>query len=126
MKTAFDPRHQRRKQAVQDLFTWGFNDDQHGCELAQQVVTKIPEIDKLIIKAAPQWPIDQINRVDLAILRLALYELEIVKTEPLKVIVDEAVELAKEFGSESSSSFVNGVLGNIIKEEKENEQPSTA
>jgi len=63
------------------------------------------------------WPVDKLNKIDLAILRLAIYELERKKTPP-KVIIDEAVELAKEFGGENSPSFINGVLGTIYKEAK--------
>ena len=61
------------------------------------------------------WPVDKLNKIDLAILRLAIYELENLEVPP-KVVIDEAVELAKEFGSENSPSFVNGVLGTIYKE----------
>lgn len=81
--------------------------------VATQVVKKSPRIDKEIAVAAPEWPLQRINKIDLAILRLAIYELLIKKAEPPKVIIDEAVELAKEFGSENSASFVNGALGNI-------------
>lgn len=117
MKTPFDPRHQRREKTIQALFTWGFQPENKENELAANVVKHVEQIDGLIQESAPQWPLDQINRIDLAILRLAIYELTVSKSEPVKVVVDEAVELAKEFGSESSPSFVNGVLGNIIKEE---------
>lgn len=72
------------------------------------------KIDKIITKAAPAWPIDKINKIDLAILRFAVYEL-MEKVTPQKVVIDEAVEIAKEYGSESSSSFVNGVLGTIYE-----------
>ncbi len=119
MKTPFDPRHQKREEAIQTLFAWGFKQQEITNKLAQDVVGKINEIDELICRSAPQWPLEQINRVDLAILRLAIYELVFVKKEPLKVVIDEAVELAKEFGSESSPSFVNGVLGNIVNKEDE-------
>lgn len=73
-------------------------------------------IDPLIEKKAPEWPIDKLNKTDLAILRLAIYEMTIEKKQPVKVIIDEAVELAKEIGGENSSSFVNGVLGTIAQE----------
>lgn len=119
MKTPFDPRHQRREEAVQELFTWGFQKNQARSKLVSQVIKNVSELDKLIVESASQWPLEQINHIDLAVLRLALYELMIAKSEPVKVIIDEAVELAKEFGSESSPAFVNGVLGHILKE-KEN------
>lgn len=83
---------------------------------AGQILTKKSMIDKLIAKNAPTWPISQIAPVDLATLRLAIWELLFKKgREPYKVIIDEAVEIAKEYGSESSGSFVNGVLGTIVK-----------
>lgn len=88
-------------------------------EIAAQVLTKQKEIDKLIAKNAPAWPIDQIASVDLATLRLAIWELLFKRNrEPYKVVIDEAVEIAKEYGSESSGSFVNGVLGTIVKSAK--------
>ena len=74
-----------------------------------------PAIDQYILKAAPRWPLERINKIDLAILRLAIWELCFQKKEPPKVIIDEAVELAKEFGGENSPSFVNGVLGTIYE-----------
>ncbi|MDP3888658.1 MAG: transcription antitermination factor NusB [bacterium] len=122
MKTAFDPRHQKRKAAVQNLFAFGFNKEQFQDELTKKVSRNLKKIDNLVVQAAPAWPLDQINRIDLAVLRLAIYELVIVGKEPEKVIIDEAVELAKEFGGESSPSFVNGVLGHILKQ-KETKDP---
>ena len=70
----------------------------------------------MIAQNAPAWPIEQINPVDLATLRLAIYELLYKKKkEPYKVIIDEAVEIAKDYGTETSGSFINGVLGAIVK-----------
>lgn len=112
MKTRFDPRHQRRREAVKSLFAESFTHQKKLNDLAQEILTKKDEIDALIQTAAPTWPIDKLNKVDLAILRLAVYELKNDKTPP-KVVIDEAVELAKEFGGEASPSFVNGVLGTI-------------
>jgi len=116
MKTSTDPRHLRRREAVQSLFAQAFAKQVEEPELVKKVNLQKEKIDELIKKSAPQWPVDKLNRVDLAILRLAVYELENEDTPP-KVVIDEAVELAKEFGGESSSSFVNGVLGTIYKEE---------
>ena len=118
MKTARDPRHQKRREAVKILFAESYTPQPNKNELAEQVLSKKEAIDAKIAVAAPAWPIDKLNKIDLAILRLAVYELDNSDTPP-KVIIDEAVELAKEFGGESSSSFVNGVLGTIYKE-KEN------
>lgn len=113
MKTAFDPRHQRRRDAVKDLYAAGFNQSTQNT-LALTVLENKDLLDAQIAKCAPQWPIDKLNRIDLAILRLAVFELTVDKREPIKVIIDEAIELAKEFGSESSPSFINGVLGAIV------------
>lgn len=79
----------------------------------KKIIEILPKIDKKIQKAAPSWPVDRINRIDLAILRLAVYEL-LHEEAPNKVIIDEAVELAKEYGAEGSPGFVNGVLGTLI------------
>lgn len=115
LKTRSDPRHQKRRETVQSLFSFTFQKQQQLNSQAREVVQSLDLIDKEIEFAAPEWPIERINKIDLAILRLAVYELIIQKTEPPRVIIDEAVELAKEFGSENSSAFVNGVLGNILK-----------
>lgn len=115
MKTATDPRHLRRKNALKFLFAESFTHQKNIPELVQDIQKQIDEINKIIVESAPTWPIDKINKIDLAILHLAIYELKNENTPP-KVVIDEAVELAKEFGSESSGSFVNGVLGTIYDE----------
>ena len=114
MQTATDPRHLKRREAVKILFAETFAKQPNATPLVQQILKQSKKIDKLITKAAPTWPIANLNKIDLAILRLAIYELENSDTPP-KVIIDEAVELAKEYGGESSSSFINGVLGTIYK-----------
>lgn len=118
MKKASDPRHLRRRKAAKALFSWSFKEQKIDNQLAKEVIKHIKSIDKIIKRDAPLWPIEQINRIDLAILRLAIFELRIEKKEPEKVIIDEAVELAKEFGSEASPAFVNGVLGAVLKQDK--------
>jgi len=82
------------------------------------VLAKQPELDLVIEKAAPDWPIDRISPVDRNILRLGLYELLFAdrKEVPAKVAINEAIELAKQFGGDNSSRFVNGVLGAVYKE----------
>jgi len=121
LKTKSDPRHQKRREAVICLFSYLFNKDQEISPLCREVIDNLKNIDKKIVSSAPEWPLERINKIDLSILRLAIYELAIQKTEPPKVIIDEAVELAKELGSESSGPFINGVLGDIWKR---NEQPA--
>ena len=75
-----------------------------------------PYLDRIIEEAAPSWPVSQMPGVDKAILRIALYEIMIDETEktPVKAVINEAVELAKHFGSDNSSRFVNGVLGTVV------------
>lgn len=111
-----DPRHLKRVKIVQTLFAASFNSDQEIGEESKPVWDAKGQIDPLIEKTAPEWPLEKLNKIDLSILRLSIYELLIDKREPIKVIVDEAVELAKELGGENSPSFVNGVLGTIITE----------
>jgi transcription antitermination protein NusB len=115
MKTAIDPRHQRRIEITQELFSMSFHKQNFLKPETQKILDNLQFIDAQIAKAAPQWPINKITKVDLAVLRLAVYELKINKKEPYKVIIDEAVEIAKQFGGDNSGSFINGVLGTIIK-----------
>jgi N utilization substance protein B len=114
MKTSRDPRHQHRIDRMQSLFAYAFDPSQINPAITG-MMDRIPSIDEAIQSAAPEWPTDKIARIDLAILRLATYELTVEKTEPPKVIIDEAIELAKSFGNEHSAKFVNGVLGTILK-----------
>lgn len=113
MKTPLDPRHKRRQKIVEGLFKIEFHKKQRVDNHTKTILSHVNFIDKKIESAAPEFSIDKINKVDLAILRLAVYELLIEKTQPTKVIIDEAVELAKEYGGDSSPSFVNGALGNL-------------
>lgn len=112
MKSSHDPRHISRRKALKNLFTQTFRGG-----------TFDTEVDKIIIKAAPEWPIDKINRIDIAILRLSVEELLKGKTPP-KVVIDEAIELGKEYGSEATPSFVNGVLGTVLKNLNKDEHPN--
>lgn len=119
MKTSRDPRHLKRVAVIKGLFTWGFNQkNPPETETAKKVIDHLEKIDREIAQSAPTWPVKQINRIDLAILRLAIFELIIEKKQSYRVIADEAVELAKEFGSESSPAFINGVLGKVIEKHK--------
>lgn len=113
MKNPQDPRHKRRQKIVEDLFRVDFHKQKISPE-ASKIIGKKTQIDKFVQKAAPEFPVDKINKIDLAILRLAIYEMMIEKKEPARVIIDEAIELAKEYGGETSPQFVNGALGKII------------
>ncbi len=86
-------------------------------ELAEGVWAKQEWLDTLIARYAPEWPVDQIAIIDRNILRLAIYEILVGPDTPVKVAINEAVELAKQFGSDSSSRFVNGVLGTLVAKE---------
>jgi N utilization substance protein B len=134
-------RHLSRSIAMQSLYEWDFSgrkkedlnniveknikefgpgleDKDFIWELVNGVVAKISKINKIIEKAAPEWPIDQITIIDRNVLRIGLYELLYGNKEevPPKVAINEAIELAKTFGGESSGKFINGVLGTVFKE----------
>jgi len=134
-----DPRHNARRVAVAALFEWSFRPTTvEGSLLSVPVLIKaktfqkglagnlikgveknIEGIDKLIEKSATEWPLAQVAKIDLTILRLAIFELVFSKDRPPpKVVINEAIELGKEFGSETSGSFINGVLGNILENAK--------
>ena len=82
-------------------------------ELVHGVIQNQQDLDRNIQDFAPAWPLDQISIIDRNILRLAIYEILHDNNIPVKVTINEAVELAKTFGSDSSSRFVNGVLGSV-------------
>ena len=136
----FSIRHQSRMAAVQILYEWDLKEKKESLEdifnhffeinqikidpnfvkdLIHGVEKNIEEIDKLIEKTAPEWPIEQIAVIDKTILRLGIYELLFAKEVPPKAVINEAVELGKEFGSENSGKFVNGVLGTLYREKVE-------
>ncbi len=133
-------RHLCRSIALQSLFEWDFREKKKGqlkeivkhnmeefapgmgsvdfvFDLVTGTQEKLEEIDKLIVEAAPDWPLEQITNVDRNVLRLGIFELKYAKAKdvPPKVAINEAIELAKAFGGTSSGKFVNGVLGTIYK-----------
>ena len=131
-------RHLARTIAMQSLYEWDFAGqkkpiasivehtfkefaptfDDRGFvdELLKGVLDHLGAANDLITKYAPDWPLDQITIVDRNILRLGVYELKFCETVPSKVAINEAIELAKTFGGESSGKFVNGVLGAIYRD----------
>lgn len=115
MKTPLDPRHKKRQKVIQQLFAYSFLPKQAYHPPINKIVKNLEKIDCLIANAAPQFPIEKLNKIDLAILRLSVFELNIERRQPPKVIIDEAVELGKEYGSENSPKFINGVLGTILR-----------
>lgn len=133
-------RHLSRSIVLQSLYEWDFygkvgvlkdiidrniKDFGPGLEdltfifkLSEGVIKHMPEIDKIIEKAAPEWPIAQISIIDRNVLRIGLYELLYADKEevPPKVAINEAIELAKTFAGQTSGKFVNGVLGTVFKQ----------
>jgi len=87
-----------------------------AAELVKGVIANKQRLDDAIHHFAPAFPVDQLSAMDRTILRLALYEILVSKATPPKVAVNEAVELAKEFGADTSPKFVNGVLGSVISD----------
>lgn len=130
-------RHLARTIVLQSLYQWDFNkqegqlidvfkqnlddfapefdDGNFALNLLKGVETNLAEINKAITTYAPQWPLEQITTVDRNVLRMGIYELKYDESIPPKVAINEAIELAKTFGGESSGKFVNGVLGSIFK-----------
>jgi N utilization substance protein B len=129
-------RHLSRTIAMQSLYDWDFHQDRPILEIAKRVAEPVKkdidfeylnrvvkgaadsaaDHDEMIAKAAPEWPLDQISVIDKSILRLAAYELLNDKDIPPKVAINEAVEIAKTFGGENSSKFINGVLGTLYRQ----------
>ncbi len=134
-------RHLARSIVIQSLFEWDFRGQKDAVlsaaidrntaefapgasegpfmhELAEGIVKKQKELDMIITKAAPDWPLDKISIADRNVLRLGLYELLFADRAevPAKVAINEAIELAKSFGGDNSGKFVNGVLGSVYKE----------
>lgn len=134
-------RHLSRSIAMQSLFEWdflgmrdekleeivernvkefgpGIEDGNFVLSLAKGAISHLKEIDKIIERCAPEWPIAQIAMVDRNVLRIGIYELLYENRDevPPKVAINESIELAKNFGGENSGKFVNGVLGTIYRE----------
>ena len=88
-----------------------------GEVFARQLVTGVLQnranLDQLIHEHAPEWPIDQMAVIDRNVLRIAIYEFSIARITPLKVAINEAIEMAKTYGADSAPRFINGVLGSL-------------
>ena len=113
--TAHDPREVLQRHLAERAFTE--QAVEFSWHLLDGVLAHTPAIDGLIAQAAPNWPLDQMARVDVNILRIAVFELRFSENAhiPVRAAINEAVELAKSFGSASSRRFVNGVLGTLAK-----------
>ncbi len=88
-------------------------------QIINGVIPIVPKLDKIISEHAPEWPLDQVAVIDRNILRIALWEFGVEKCTPLKVAINEAIELAKVYGSDSSPRFINGVLGSLVNHASE-------
>ncbi|MGB9726595.1 MAG: transcription antitermination factor NusB [Minisyncoccia bacterium] len=99
----------------------GLEDIEYPKNLLEGILNHLEEINQLIVQGAPEWPLKQINIIDRNVLRIGIYELLFAdkKEVPPKVAINEAVELAKVFGGDSSKRFVNGVLGTIYRQLEE-------
>ncbi|MFO0703558.1 MAG: transcription antitermination factor NusB [Patescibacteria group bacterium] len=122
-----DTRHSKRVTLVQQLYASTYDPNQvdfsENTEIKREfdeILGNIGKIDEIIKKHASKYPLENVAKTDLSILRLAVYELVFVKKEPPKVIINEAVELAKELGSDRSYAFVNGALGAILSDQESN------
>lgn len=99
-----------------DRYSSTVDDTEFIERLVHGVNKRATDLDKALQPIAPEWPIDQIARMDRVILRMGLYELTYETSVPPKVVINEAVELGKAFGSENSSKFINGVLGTALRQ----------
>ena len=106
-------------------FAFGVDEPEFAWKIIKGIVDNLDAIDGVLKEAAPEWPIDQIALVDRNVLRLGIYELLYADKEevPPKVAINEAIELAKNYGGINSPKFVNGVLGTIYREIQTNEEP---
>ena len=119
--SSMDPRHVRRIKIIQNLFAYSFENLQGNLPFpdepkSKKIIADLDPIDKYIKTHAPRYPLKNISKIDLAILRASVYELMLEKKTPQKVIINEAVELAKELSGENSYAFINAVLGKIMNE----------
>jgi N utilization substance protein B len=148
MKRYTDPRHLTRALVIQKLFerhfvtkdiSKGYDSEFSTADLSKisefssydkklykEIINGVSahkeECDRTIQKYAPEWPIEQISRIDLQILRIAIFEGFIAEITPVKVAIDEAIELAKQYGGSSSGKFINGVLGSFLEDKNSHDR----
>jgi len=122
----FDQKTEKSNEKLEEILNYNikefsnssFKYEKFSRDLVSKILENIKKIDELIEKFAPDWPIKKISLTDRNILRIGIAELLFLKETPPKVAIDEAIELAKTFGSETSGRFINGVLGAIYEEIK--------
>ncbi len=142
-------RHLARSIAMQTIFEWDFrgqptaglpaildqNIKEFGVGLGSEkefsndiingIIDHLPEIDEIIVKYAPNWPLEKITVMDRNILRIGIWEMKFNPDVPPKVAINEAIELGKSYGGQASGKFVNGVLGSLYKDMYPNGEPET-
>lgn len=123
LQTLFEWDFNQRQGSLPDIiarvvaeFAPGAEDNSFATALVNGVSEHLAELDAVILKTAPEWPIEQIPVIDRNVLRLGIYELHYLKDTPPKVAINEAVEMGKRFGGESCGKFVNGVMGTLFKD----------
>ncbi len=139
-------RHLSRIIVLQTLYEWDFRPESDLAALTELnidnfnepvdrpfidrmidgVISSVSELDTVIGTAAPEWPVEQIASIDKTILRMAIYELRQEQDTPPRVVINEAVELAKAFGGDNSSKFINGVLGTLYRDDPRYEEDDAA
>ncbi|MEK9179089.1 MAG: transcription antitermination protein NusB [Patescibacteria group bacterium] len=131
MKTKEDPRHQHRVALFQLLYSQQFSKqsaEEHSPDITKtlrKIVKNKAEILSRIDGYAQKFSSNRMSKLDLTILILAVYELYFEKKEPYKVIADEAIEIAKEFGSTNSPQFISGIIGKLISDQSHEQSPTT-
>jgi len=124
MKTKNDPRHLRRINLIKALYSQQFAALQKPLLnrpemlIYKEIINAHTQIDQKINQYALKFTTEKMARIDLAILQLGVYELTVNNQTPYSVIVDECIELAKEFGAAKSANFINGVLGKLVEDLK--------
>lgn len=142
-------RHLARSIAMQTIFEWDFrgqpsaglpaildqnikefgvglgDEKQFSNDIVNGIIDHLKELDEIIVKYAPNWPLDKITVMDRNILRIGIWEMKFNPDVPPKVAINEAIELAKSYGGPASGKFVNGVLGSLYKDMYPNGEPET-
>ncbi len=125
MKTDKDPRHLKRIRLFKALYSQQFSQAKAGKLSLQDalefknILNQLSPINDLINKYSTKFGVSKMSKLDLSILQLGIYELTVSKKAPEKVVIDECIELAKEFGGTRSPNLINGILGKLIENQDE-------
>lgn len=121
MKSGLDPRHLRRVRIIKALYALNFSNAQPDSlkkddqEFLRSIVKQLPTINQQINLYSTRFGVDKMVKIDLSILQLGVFELLYDQKAPSKVVIDEAIEIAKEFGSNKSPNLINGILAKILE-----------